>query len=147
MESSATGPETVPEAPEPAAEPLFKAGDRVYLNGERHPVSEVSEDGTILHTRMGTELLAAEVTREQDMPPVTSEQLADGWWRFSYRDRSYTVARLPDELARGRMATLCYVIVDENNDLVGRSFRIPPDSRIIWAYHRPGVLHSDVVGW
>ncbi|MEU2717787.1 hypothetical protein [Streptomyces sp. NPDC007205] len=145
-ESSATGP-AEPERPAPAAEPLFKMGDRVYLDGEEYTVSVVSEDGTILRTPLGTELVAAEVTREYDMPPVTREKLADGWWQYSYRDRTYTLARLPDELARGRLATLPFVIVDENNDLVGRSFGVPPDSRIIWAYHRPGVLHSAVVSW
>ncbi|MFI6209149.1 hypothetical protein ACIBAI_22545 [Streptomyces sp. NPDC051041] len=140
-EPPASGPETATE------KPLFAVGDRVYLNGERYSVSEVSEDGTILRSGEGVELPAAEVTYEQDMPPVTSERLADGWWRYSYRDRTYTVTALPDDLVRGRLATLSYVIVDENNDLVGRSFGTPTDRRIIWAYHNPGVLPPDVVRW
>ncbi|MFE0453052.1 DEAD/DEAH box helicase family protein [Streptomyces sp. NPDC058914] len=150
VEPPPPAPETAPQepdTPEPAAEQLFKAGDWVYHDGARYPVSEVSEDGTVLHTRIGTELPAAEVTREQDMPPVTSERLADGWWRYSYRDRTYTVARLPDELARGRLATLSFIIVDESNDLVGRSFGTPTDDTIIWGYHHPGVLDSSVTGW
>ncbi|MET9016920.1 hypothetical protein ABZX74_39590 [Streptomyces olivaceoviridis] len=82
-----------------------------------------------------------------EKPLVTSEQVADGWWRYSYRDRKYMAVRLPDDLAQGRLAALNVLIVDENNSLVGRSFAAPPDSSIIWAYDHPGVLTANVVDW
>ncbi|MGW3200137.1 hypothetical protein ACWDBD_37335 [Streptomyces sp. NPDC001118] len=155
VEPSQAAPAPPPAAPEETAAPtlsaeqLFGAGGRIYHDGDVYPVSvlELSEDGTVLRSRGGAEVPVAEVTREEDMPPVTSERVADGWWRISYRDRTYTVAHLPDELAVGRLATLTTVIVDENSDLVGRSFGTPTDSTIIWGYHHPGVLSSDVVGW
>ncbi|MFF9892985.1 hypothetical protein ACF1G1_26095 [Streptomyces albidoflavus] len=131
----------------PAARPAFAMGDKVYLDGLAYTVSEVSEDGTTLRAPGGIELAAQEVTHARDMPPVTSEKLTDGWWRIAYRDRSYTAVSLPDELTRGRLSTLSTVITDASGELVGRDFGVPPDSRIIWAYHHPGVLHPDVTSW
>lgn len=50
-------------------------------------------------------------------------------------------------MVSGRLATLCGVIVDEDGELVGRTFGRPIDSSIIWYHTHPGVPEPSVFGW
>lgn len=127
--------------------PLYKAHELVYHDGARYTVRGMSADGLTIETFANRDLPVAEVTHERDMPPVTSEELATGWWRYSYLDRTYTAVHLPDSIAGGRLATLSVAIVDEDGELVGRSFGRPSQVQIIWAHIHPGEPSPQVVNW
>ncbi|WP_420082856.1 DEAD/DEAH box helicase family protein (plasmid) [Streptomyces sp. JL4002] len=152
---------TPPAGPVPAAAPQadpdtnaitpgrqFAVQDRVFHDAMRYVVASVSTDGTSIRTLSGHDLPVAEVVAEADMPPVTTEDLADGWWRFTYQGRSYTAATLPPDVARSHpTAVLNTLIVNENGQLVGRAFGRPHESAIIWADAHPGVPHPHVAEW
>ncbi|MFE9221708.1 DEAD/DEAH box helicase family protein [Streptomyces lavendulae] len=138
---------TAGDAPDDAAHG-FAPQDRVFHDAMRYVVESVSPDGTVIRTIDGQDLPAAEVVAEADMPPVTTEDLAEGWWRFTYEGRSYTATTLPPDLARAHpTAVLNTVIVDEEGALVGRSFGRPHESAIIWAHAHPGIPHPHVAEW
>lgn len=140
-------------APEAAGAPGTTASgyapqDRVFHDAMRYVVESVSPDGTSIRTITGQDLPAAEVVAEADMPPVTTEDLADGWWRYTYEGRSYTATTLPPDLARTHpRSVLNTVIVDEYGQLVGRAFGRPHETAIIWADAHPGVPHPHVAEW
>lgn len=126
----------------------FGPQDRVFHYAMRYVVESVSADGSTIRTITGQDLPAAEVVAEADMPPVTTEDLADGWWRYTYDGRSYTATTLPPDLARTHpTALLNTVIVDADGQLVGRAFGRPHESAIIWADAHPGVPHPHVAEW
>ncbi|MEG9551829.1 DEAD/DEAH box helicase family protein [Streptomyces baarnensis] len=143
----ATGPE--PEAPaRPHGESPFPPQSRVFHNAMRYVVEDVTPDGTHIRTVSGHTLPAAEVVTEADMPPVTTEDLADGWWRYTYQQRTYTAALLPVDLLRTHpRATLSVVIVDQDDQLVGRAFGRPHESAIIWAAAHPAAPHPHIAEW
>ncbi|WP_073882499.1 DEAD/DEAH box helicase family protein [Streptomyces sp. CB00316] len=121
---------------------------RVFHDAMRYVVDSVSPDGTLIRTISGHTLPAAEVVAEAAMPRVTTEDLADGWWRYTYQQRTYTAAHLPPDLCRSHpRATLSVVIVDQDNQLVGRAFGRPHESAIIWADAHPGVPHPHIAEW
>lgn len=78
---------------------------------------------------------------------MLERRLATGWWEHSYQGRIYTSTKLPDELAKGRLATLNYIVVDENRELVARSFGAPITQVIIWAHANPGIPRPETAGW
>ncbi|MEU8529539.1 hypothetical protein AB0C77_28715 [Streptomyces sp. NPDC048629] len=78
---------------------------------------------------------------------VESRRLAPRWYEYTIEGQTYHAALLPDELTRGRLATLSTVIVDDNNELVGRSFGIPGDDQMRWVHTNPGVPSQSVLGW
>ncbi|MDD9383122.1 DEAD/DEAH box helicase family protein [Streptomyces sp. ZAF1911] len=122
--------------------------DRVFHDAMRYVVASVSPDGTSIRTITGQDLPVAEVVAEADMPPVITEDLAEGWWRYTYEGRSYTATTLPPDLARTHpTAVLNTVIVDADGRLVGRAFGRPHESAIIWADAHPGVPHPHVAEW
>ncbi|MGW2680909.1 Eco57I restriction-modification methylase domain-containing protein [Streptomyces sp. NPDC001436] len=138
---------TTGDAPD-AAVRQFAPQDRVFHDAMRYVVENVSPDGTVIRTIDGHNLPVADVVAEADMPPVITEDLADGWWRFTYKGRSYTATTLPPDLARAHpTAVLNTLIVDEDGQLVGRSFGRPHESAIIWAHAHPGVPHPHVAEW
>ncbi|MFI1652141.1 DEAD/DEAH box helicase family protein [Streptomyces avidinii] len=140
-----TGPDTNTITPD---RPTYAPQDRVFHDAMRYVVESVSPDGTTIRTLSGHDLPVAEAIAEADMPPVTTEDLADGWWRFTYEGRSYTAATLPPDVARSHpTAVLNTLIVDENGRLVGRAFGRPHESAIIWADAHPGVPHPHVAEW
>lgn len=130
---------------------LYLPSDRIYVDGAEYTVSRADavrvevcargKDGERLTWPVG------EVTLEADMPPVESEQIADTWCRITYDGRVFLSARLPDSLARGRLATLCNLIVDESGEMVGRSFGCPIDSCIRWYAAHPGVPAPTARRW
>ncbi|MFJ9924219.1 DEAD/DEAH box helicase family protein [Streptomyces rubiginosohelvolus] len=121
---------------------------RIFHDAMRYVVDSISPDGTNIRTVDGHTLPAAEVVAEADMPPVTTEDLADGWWRYTYQQRTYTAAQLPPDLCRAHpRATLNVVIVDQDNQLVGRAFGRPHESTIIWADAHPDVPHPHIAQW
>ncbi|MFF3256468.1 DEAD/DEAH box helicase family protein [Actinacidiphila glaucinigra] len=121
--------------------------DVIYHDGMVYHGATVSEDGLSVHTAAKKTFPLHEVTWEKDMPPVTTRNLAKGWWECTYRERTYTAAFLPAELTRGRLATLCVIIVDEDGELVQRGFSAGFEKEIIWAHAHPGVPHPHVAGW
>ncbi|MFJ3519831.1 DEAD/DEAH box helicase family protein [Streptomyces sp. NPDC090131] len=126
----------------------FAPQDRVFHDAMRYVVESVSPDGTVIRTVSGQDIPASEVVAEADMSPVTTEDLADGWWRYTYEGRSYTATTLPPDLARTHpTAVLNTVIVDADGQLVGRAFGRPHESAIIWAHAHPGVPHPHVAEW
>ncbi|MEU2835269.1 hypothetical protein ABZ667_42930 [Streptomyces lavendulae] len=126
----------------------FAPQDRVFHDAMRYVVESVSPDGTVIRTIEGQDLPVAEAVAEADMPPVITEDLAEGWWRYTYEGRSYTATTLPPDLARAHpTAVLNTVIVDEEGALVGRAFGRPHESAIIWAHAHPGVPHPHVAEW
>ncbi|MFK0202081.1 DEAD/DEAH box helicase family protein [Streptomyces lavendulae] len=138
---------TAGDAPDDAAHG-FAPQDRVFHDAMRYVVESVSPDGAVIRTIDGQDLPVAEVVAEADMPPVITEDLAEGWWRYTYEGRSYTATTLPPGLARAHpTAVLNTVIVDEEGALVGRSFGRPHESAIIWAHAHPGVPHPHVAEW
>ncbi|MFI1786665.1 DEAD/DEAH box helicase family protein [Streptomyces rubiginosohelvolus] len=121
---------------------------RIFHDAMRYVVDSISPDGTNIRTVDGHTLPAAEVVAEADMPPVTTEDLADGWWRYTYQQRTYTAAQLPPDLCRAHpRATLNVVIVDQDNQLVARAFGRPHESTIIWADAHPDVPHPHIAQW
>ncbi|MFB6860879.1 DEAD/DEAH box helicase family protein [Streptomyces virginiae] len=144
----AAAPQTGPDTDAITPGRQFAVQDRVFHDAMRHVVASVSPDGTSIRTLSGHDLPVAEVVAEADMPPVTTEDLADGWWRFIYQGRSYTAATLPPDVARSHpTAVLNTLIVNENGQLVGRAFGRPHESAIIWADAHPGVPHPHVAEW
>ncbi|MFE1824355.1 DEAD/DEAH box helicase family protein [Streptomyces anulatus] len=143
----ATGPD--PQAPaRPHGESPFAPQSRVFHNAMRYVVEDVTPDGTHIRTVSGHTLPATEVVTEADMPPVTTEDLADGWWRYTYQQRTYTAALLPVDLLRAHpRATLSVVIVDQDDQLVGRAFGRPHESAIIWAAAHPATPHPHIAEW
>ncbi|MFJ5026124.1 DEAD/DEAH box helicase family protein [Streptomyces goshikiensis] len=126
----------------------FAPQERVYHDAMRHVVESISPDGTVIRTIDGQDLPVAEIVAEADMPPVITEDLAEGWWRFTYEGRTYTATTLPPDLARAHpTAVLNTVIVNEEGALVGRAFGRPHESAIIWAHAHPGVPHPHVAEW
>ncbi|MGC5401716.1 DEAD/DEAH box helicase family protein, partial [Streptomyces sp. DT20] len=128
--------------------PVFAPQDRVFYNAMRYVVESVSPDGASIHTVSGHDVPAAAAVPEAEMPPVTTEDLADGWWRFTYEGRAYTAALLPPELRRTHpTAMLSVVIVNQEGQLVGRAFGRPHESVLIWADSHPGVPHPHIAEW
>lgn len=125
----------------------FEQFARVLYNGEEYGVESVSEDGLTVHTQGGFSIPKAEAVPMAEAPPVLSRRLAPGWSTYEYEGRTYRGAVLPPELARGRLGTLSAVIVDETNELIGRSFGIPLTAQIRWAHVHPGVPEPGVRGW
>lgn len=129
-------------------QPSFAPQDRVFHDAMRYVVETVSPDGTTIRTVSGHNLPVTEVVPEADMAPVTTEDLAEGWWRYTYEGRTYTAATLPFALARVHpTAMLRVVIVDQDDQLVGRAFGRPHESAIIWADSHPDVPHPHVAEW
>ncbi|MYW79041.1 Adenine-specific DNA methylase, N12 class [Streptomyces sp. LaPpAH-199] len=140
----------VPATPaDPSGQPLpATPQSRVFHDAMLYVVESVSPDGTLIHTVSGHTLPATEAVTEADMPPVTTEDLADGWWRYTYQQRTYTATLLPPDLRRAHpRATLSVVIADQDNQLVGRAFGRPHESAIIWADAHPGVPHPHIAEW
>ncbi|MFB6840233.1 hypothetical protein [Streptomyces sp. NPDC056361] len=78
---------------------------------------------------------------------VEGRRLAPRWFEYTIEGQTYRAALLPDELSRGRLGTLSTVIVDERNELVGRSFGLPSDGEMRWIHTNPGVPSPSVMGW
>ncbi|MGP3633014.1 hypothetical protein ACTU45_06500 [Streptomyces sp. 24-1644] len=114
----------------------------------RYVVEAISADATVIRTVSGHDLPVGEVVAEADMPEVTTEDLADGWRRFTYERRAYTAAVLPPDLTRTHpRAMLTVAIVGQDNHLVGRAFGRPHESVIIWADAHPGTPHPHIADW
>ncbi|MFI8365233.1 hypothetical protein ACIGD1_34415 [Streptomyces sp. NPDC085612] len=79
--------------------------------------------------------------------PVESRRLAPRWFEYAIEGQTYRAALLPDELTRGRLATLSTVIVNDGNELVGRSFGLPGDIEMRWIHTNPGTPSPSVTGW
>ncbi|GAA0406068.1 hypothetical protein [Streptomyces luteireticuli] len=93
------------------------------------------------------EFADAEAARAGSLPPVESVKLADGWWQYSYGTRKFLAVHLPNDLAQGRLATLCFLIVDESGGMVGRSFGVPGDGGIRWYAANPGTSDPGIRWW
>ncbi|GAA3126827.1 hypothetical protein GCM10020254_87780 [Streptomyces goshikiensis] len=78
---------------------------------------------------------------------VESRRLAPSWVEHTIEGQTYRAALLPSELTRGRLTTLSTVIVDDTNELVGRSFGLPGDGQMRWVHTNPGVPSPSVMGW
>ncbi|MBB5123216.1 DUF3560 domain-containing protein [Streptomyces eurocidicus] len=132
---------------------LYVTDDIVYVDGVGYKVAKrLGTDRVLVFERDESDeqmsFAVDEVTLAADMPPVGREELAKGWWRYTYGGRAFLSANLPDSLARGRLATLCNLTVDESGEMVGRSFGVGgSDSTFYWYAARPGVPAPGVTWW
>ncbi|MEU7104296.1 histone-like nucleoid-structuring protein Lsr2 [Streptomyces sp. NPDC046215] len=132
---------------------LYVTDDTVYVDGARYKVAKrLNTDRILVFERDEDDeqrsFAIEEVTLAADMPRVEREELATGWWRVTCDGRVFLSANLPDSLARGRLATLCALIVDESGEMVGRCFGAPiNDSHIYWYAAHPGVPSPGITWW
>ncbi|MEU5186980.1 histone-like nucleoid-structuring protein Lsr2 [Streptomyces klenkii] len=132
---------------------LYVTDDIVYVNGAGYKVAKrLGTDRVLVFERdedgEQRSFAVDEVTLAADMSPVVHEQLATGWWRLTYDGRVFLSANLPDSLARGMLATLCNLTVDESGEMVGRAFGAPgADSAFYWYAARPGVPSPRITWW
>ncbi|MDH6544956.1 hypothetical protein [Streptomyces sp. SPB4] len=126
----------VPEDEQPAWVPIFfRASD------------DAVSDRNGLYADVAGAIRSDLRLRPREDLEVESRRLAPRWVEYTIEGRTYRAALLPEELTRGRLATLSTAIVDERNELVGRSVGLPGDDEMRWVHTNPGVPSPSVMGW
>lgn len=128
---------------------LYLPGDRPYLGAAWVNVDHMPDPFHIVASGGGRLIRTSDLTPAEDMPPVVSEELGDGWTRCTVMGETYESVRMPDRITngRGKWTNLTGVTLDASGALVGRTFNGADDESIYWAAAHPGTLEDHEAGY